>query len=95
MSSRRIAASLLVVVLCAGCQSSFLSRHFTQTVGYRDSGSARENPADQTSDPWIQDVGTITSDEHSAIPVNDPLKLRKIFVSTKARDIERNLGVAD
>ncbi|WP_417851172.1 hypothetical protein [Thalassoglobus sp.] len=94
MASQRFAATLLVVVLCAGCQSSF-SSPFTQIVGYRNTGSARENPADQTSDPWIQEAGDITSAEHDEILVNDPLKLRKIFVSPKARDIERNLGVKD
>lgn len=81
-----------LTVASLGCQSSMISRHFTQTVGYRETNSARENPADQTSDPWIQDVGTMTREEHSKQEIVDPLKLRNVFMSEKARDIERNLG---
>lgn len=95
MRSSKYAAWLLVISLCSGCQSSFLSRHFTQTVGFRESQSARENPAGQTSDPWIQDVGKVTREEHGTQEVVDPLKLRNFFMSQKAQDIERNLGIGE
>lgn len=95
MLTRRYAASLFAVVLCAGCQSTFLPRPFSQTVGYRESNSARENPANQSSDPWIEDVGTVAREEHNPQKILDPLKLRNIFVSSKARDIESNLGIGD
>lgn len=86
-------AVLLFVMLGTGCQSFPFSRGLAQTFQFRESQSARENPADQSSDPWIQDMGKITHEEHATQEVNDPLKLRNVFMSDKARDIERNLGI--
>lgn len=95
MSRFKITTILLALIVCAGCQSSPFSNRFTQTVGFRESSSARENPANQTSDPWIQDVGKYTREEHGQQEVVDPLKLRNFFMSSKAQDIERNLGVGN
>jgi len=95
MLSRRYAASLLAVILCAGCQSSFLPAPFTQIVGYRSGNGERENPADQSSDPWVEDVGTVARQEHNIQKIVDPLKLRNVLMSSKARSIERNLGIGD
>lgn len=95
MLSRRYVASLLAVIFCAGCQSTFLPRPFTQTVGYRENNSARENPANQSSDPWIEEVGIVAREEHNPQKILDPLKLRNVFVSSKARDIESNLGIGE
>ena len=95
MLSHRSAAILLFVVLCAGCQSTFSPRSISRSLGYRESHSARENPVDQSSDPWIQEMGTVTREEHNPEKILDPLKLRNYFVSSKARDIESNLGVGE
>ncbi|MBT5021169.1 hypothetical protein OAF42_00150 [Planctomicrobium sp.] len=95
MSANKFIMCLFAVTICTGCQSSFLSNRFTQTVGYRENNSARENPAGQTSDPWIQDVGKYTREEHGEQEVVDPLKLRNFFMSQKAQDIESNLGVGN
>ena len=95
MLYRNLMVMLVLVSIVSGCQSSMFGRRFQQTVGYREGDSARENPANQTSDPWIRDAGTIARQEHQTEPVNDPLNLRRVFVSQKAQDIERNLGVGD
>lgn len=51
--------------------------------------------SDSDSDPWIHDAGTVARAERDIEPVYDPLGLREIFTSSKAREIERNLGVGD
>ena len=93
MSTRIIAGFLLLIAITSGCQSTTFSRRFQQAVGYREGNSPRQNPAEQTTDPWIQEAGTVARTEHNVETVNDPLKLRNVFMSSKARDIERNLGV--
>lgn len=77
----------LLSITMVGCQSFSSNR-----LGLF-SAPGRENPADAPSDPWINDAGTIARTEHPAEEINDPLKLRNIFMSQQARDIERNLGV--
>lgn len=95
MLFHRMLLLLMGAIVCAGCQSSPFGGRFAQTVGYRDTTSAREDPASQSSDPWVQDVGQITRKEYANEKIVDPLKLRDFFVSEKAQDIERNLGVGD
>jgi hypothetical protein len=70
----------------SGCQtmwSSRLAKSLKPTDG-------RHQPA---TDPWITEAGTVARTEHPTDKVDDPLGLRKIFVSDKAREIERNCGV--
>lgn len=86
-----VVVCFLGLVLCSGCQNAF-SQRFRQSLGFREANSARENPADQGSDPWINEMGSVTREEHGVQEVYDPLKLRNVFMSEKARDIERNLG---
>lgn len=50
---------------------------------------------DSATDPWVHEAGTVARNERPVEKVNDPLGLREIFTSSKARDIERNLGVGD
>ena len=94
MSTRLFAALLLALVFTSGCQSAF-SQRLRHAFTYRGSDSFRENPADQPSDPWINDAGSVARTEHPAEEINDPLKLRQYFMSQRARDIERNLGVGE
>ncbi len=93
MSLSRLTLLCFLLFGSLGCQS--LSK--LKSFGPRDpiTTSNRENPQDAESDPWIEDAGTVARSEHSAEAVNDPLKLRDVFMSNKARDIERNLGVGD
>ncbi|MEW4487126.1 hypothetical protein AB1L42_03545 [Thalassoglobus sp. JC818] len=85
----------LAVMMSVGCQSSMFPQKVHRMVGFRGEDGGRENPAEQTVDPWVQDAGTIARAEHQPEPIHDPLKIRDFFVSSKARDIERNLGVGD
>lgn len=94
MSIRILAALSLALVLVAGCQSAF-SQRLKQTFTYRGGQSSRENPADEPSDPWINDAGNVARTEHPSEEINDPLNLRQYFMSQRARDIERNLGVGE
>ena len=77
----------------SGCQSlSSVQSGFAQSLL---PNGGRENPGDDAGDPWIHDAGTIARSEHTAEEVNDPLGLREIFMSRRARSIERNLGVGE
>lgn len=50
--------------------------------------------AENARDPWVDETGAMTKQIHSPEMVKDPLKLRDIFMSDTAREIEQNLGVA-
>ena len=66
-----------VLFLSAGCQTGFRN--------YAD-------PTSQESEKWISEAG---SEARRGRPVDkefDPLGLRDVLMSQKARDIERNLG---
>ena len=93
MFFRYLMLPCLLLQFASGCQS-LASFSGMKSLGLHPS-SNRENPQDAHSDPWIQDAGAVTRSEHSAETVNDPLHLREVFMSNKARDIERNLGVGD
>jgi hypothetical protein len=77
---------LLLLGTTSGCQTMWspkLAKSFSATDG-------RHKPS---TDPWITEAGTVARTEHPTDKVDDPLGLRKIFVSEKAREIERNCGV--
>ena len=48
-----------------------------------------------SSDPWIQEAVAEGRRDHSVEKVNDPLKLRRFFVSERAREIEASVGIVD
>ena len=83
------AIAISALVGCASMQSS------TNKMVSAFKSVAEDNPADEPSDPWINETGSYTSAIHPTEPVNDPLKLRNVFMSQRARDIERNLGVSE
>lgn len=81
----RTSLKLLVLpglLLLAGCQS----------LG---SWSANDDRGALIDDPWSGEVGTVARTEHPIEKVQDPLGIRNIFSSEKARQIERNVGVGD
>jgi len=87
MRHERIFSSALLLAACLGCQSMGGRGALFQNSG------GRENP--KVDDPWIKDTGDIARGEHPPEEVHDPLGLRNIFTSEKAREIERNVGVGD
>lgn len=57
--------------------------------GFRDYA----DPTGKPSDRWITEAGVEARAGQRRETSNDPLNLRSIFMSEKARDIERNCGV--
>lgn len=51
------------------------------------------DPGSESSDPWVQQVGATARGHRPVEREPDPLGLKKYFMSEKARDIERNMGI--
>jgi hypothetical protein len=51
------------------------------------------DPASETGDPWVQQAAAEGRGNRPVEKTVDPLGLRKVFMSEKARDIERNMGI--
>ncbi|WP_437229376.1 hypothetical protein SH661x_001408 [Planctomicrobium sp. SH661] len=83
MRLERILACLLLLT-SLGCQTMW---------GVSQASHGREDPA--IDDPWIESAGNIARNEHPPEKVYDPLGLRNVLTSEKARQIERNVGVGD
>lgn len=79
----------LLLTSSVGCQSMWGS---SRMAGPRAT-HGRDDPT--VDDPWVQNAGNIARNEHPREEVHDPLGLRNIFTSEKAREIERNVGVGD
>ena len=73
----RLFVVALVVTGSAGCQRGLTNY---------------EHGPDIPSEPWKQAVGTEGRGGAPLEKSSDPLNLRNVFMSQKARDIERNLG---
>ena len=73
----RWATLSLLAVLFSGCQQGLAT--------YAD-GSTEKSPK------WVQAAGGEARHGQRRELSNDPLNLREVFMSEKARDIERNLG---
>lgn len=69
---------LSVLLTAAGCAGAFND--------YAD-------PTAERSEKWVDDAGREARAGMMRESGNDPLNLRELFMSQKARDIERNLGV--
>ncbi|MEZ6068540.1 MAG: hypothetical protein R3B90_23155 [Planctomycetaceae bacterium] len=59
------------------------------------STSDYDDGTDDTTDPWITKGADEGRREFTRETVNDPLGLRPYFMSSKARDIERNVGIME
>lgn len=89
MVSFRWIACAMLLASSVGCQSWGQPGRMSSRL---NSQGSRENPV---IDPWVQEYGEFARNELPPESSNDPLGLRKYFVSEKARDIERNLGIVD
>ena len=78
-------------LLQSGCQMGHLgngrfARLMPTTGGYDDG-------TDDSSDPWIAAAADEGRVDHERQREPDPLGLKGFFMSQKARDIERNVGI--
>ena len=71
------AAIAVLLLLATGC--SFGNRNYL-------------DPTSQKSEKWIGEAGSEARRGMTIEKENDPLGLRNVLMSQKARDIERNLG---
>ena len=79
----------------AGCTSlNSMQGMVSRTAAYLKPTSADDwDPGSETSDPWIQKAGAEARGNRPVEHEPDPLGLKQIFMSNKARDIERNMGI--
>jgi hypothetical protein len=59
----------------------------------RPDSSGYSDPAEMSGDPWIQRAGVEARGNRPRERSYDPLGLRNLFMSEKALDIERNMGI--
>ncbi len=91
MPVRHLVTAILLC-LTTGCTSM---QHSTRSMWAAMRPVSSPSAGDHTGDPWVKEAGGIARGERPVEKVNDPLKLRNVFMSEQARDIERNLGVGD
>ncbi len=87
---RKLLASLIVigvagVLTFSGCASS--------GTGLFSKLRLREADGAKSEDPWTQQAGSEGRAGRTVEKEADPLNLRKVFMSEKALEIERNCGV--
>lgn len=83
------AAVLTTAGLTVGCTSSSAAwnlRRATANPGYVDT-------TEMPDEEWITDAGATGRAGRTVETSNDPLNLRELFMSEKARSIERNVGI--
>jgi hypothetical protein len=49
----------------------------------------------ESSDPWVMQAAAEGRRDFRTESANDPLNLRRFFMSQKARDIETNVGIIE
>lgn len=77
---------LLAAVTSAGLTGcSSLAALQPPTSGYAD--------GTESSDPWVMQAAAEGRRDIAPEDANDPLNLRRFFMSQKARDIETNVGI--
>lgn len=83
------------LVLCSGCAlMSSVQGMASQTVeALRPTSFDGWDPGSETGDPWVQQAGAEARGHRPVEKELDPLGLKKVFMSQKARDIERNMGI--
>lgn len=92
---------LILLTLCptlacsSGCGLfSTMQGMAMQTVdALRPSSFDGWDPGSESTDPWIQQAGAEARGHRPVEKEYDPLGLKKVFMSDKARDIERNMGI--
>jgi hypothetical protein len=92
---------LLMVLLCSaligsgGCTVVSTVREMTASTvqALRPESGNGWDPGSESTDPWVQEAGAQARGNREMEKEADPLNLKRFFMSDKARDIERNLGV--
>ncbi len=95
MSNRLLLTLVCGCALTPGCAAwNSTQQMFAQSVhALRPTTGNYSDPTAQSGDPWVQSAGVEARGDRPKEIVNDPLHLRNIFMSEKARDIERNMGI--
>ncbi|MCA9075711.1 MAG: hypothetical protein KDA93_11805 [Planctomycetaceae bacterium] len=90
-SALLLTAGLIAFPGCAAMNTMKMAA--SETVSsFRPTTGDYHDPTDDSSDPWVQEVGVEARGHQTKEQANDPLGLRNVFMSQKARDIESNLG---
>jgi hypothetical protein len=93
----RRAALAAVAIALSGCGALQKvgqdTKSFAKTL--RPESWDAENPADDPGDPWIEAAGLEGRSEQTRENDMDPLRLRTLLMSPRARSIERNVGIDD
>ena len=85
------AFALATAGLIAGC--STLSEHAAWNAKKAFSNPGYVDTTEMEDDTWITDAADTGRKGRTVEVQNDPLNLREIFMSEKARSIERNVGI--
>ena len=83
------ALTLATAGLAVGCSmtdAKWNLKRAVATPGYDDT-------TEMPDEDWVKDVGATGRAGRSVEQSNDPLNLRELFMSEKARSIERNVGI--
>ncbi|MBX3444209.1 MAG: hypothetical protein KF774_17535 [Planctomyces sp.] len=96
MSVRSLLPLVLGAGMLSGCIGSGMGRETTAWMrSLKPESWEEDNPADDPGDPWISAAGLEGRPDQERETVTDPLNLRPIFMSERARSIERNVGIGD
>lgn len=81
--------------LLHGCRAMQTMRGMAQQTfqAFRPTSAHYDDPTASSGDPWVQQAGVEARGDRPKETANDPLGLRNIFMSEKARSIERNMGI--
>lgn len=95
---RRLATITLCATLAAwstGCNMMGTMQGMVSnaTQALRPTSFDGWDPGSETGDPWVQQAGAEARGNRPVEREVDPLGFRNLFMSAKARDIEKNLGI--
>lgn len=87
----------ICVMLSQGCTVVQTMREGTRQIvkDFTPESLDEENPADDPGDPWIAAAAREGREDLKPETANDPLHMRQIFMSNRARAIENNVGIAE
>lgn len=89
------------LVMCACLAAASLATTGCTWLSQRPGFAALRPPSTgyadgtESSDPWVMEAAAEGRRDFRTESANDPLNLRRFFMSQKARDIEQNVGIVD
>ena len=83
------ALTLITAGLAVGCTADAAAWNFKRAVSTPGYADTTEMPDEE----WITDAANTGREGRFVEKSNDPLNLRELFMSEKARSIERNVGI--